>query len=168
MLDQLKQAWERLRSVKGFTTWLWIVILFVILAIGLLMNEPLPAVNGEDKAGTFGSTGLALSVFFRWMAVIGLVYIAFIFIRRWQGNKSGQSQRRINVLERFYVSPKQVLYLVNVDGREFLLGATDSSINLISEMNTAETHPEAIQEPREDFESLLRNKKEALNEADHE
>ena len=168
MLDQLKQAWERLRSVKGFTTWLWIVVLFVILAIGLLMNEPLPAVTGEDNAGSFGSTGLALSVFFRWMAVIGLVYIAFIFIRRWQGNKPGQSQRRINMLERFYVSPKQVLYLVNVDGREFFLGATDSSINLIAEMNTAETHPEVIQEPREDFESLLRNKKETLNETDHE
>ncbi|BCY17912.1 hypothetical protein hrd7_17610 [Leptolinea sp. HRD-7] len=168
MLDQLKQAWERLRSVKGFTTWLWVIILFVILAVGLLMNEPLPAVNGEDNTGSVGSTGLALSVFLRWMAVIGLVYIAFIFIRRWQGNKPGQTQRRINVLERFYVSPKQVLYIVNVDGREFFLGATDSSINLIAEMNSDELRSQPIQETREDFESLLRNKKEALNEADHE
>ncbi|HEX7555808.1 MAG TPA: hypothetical protein VF338_04225, partial [Leptolinea sp.] len=107
MIDQLKQAWERLRSMKGFTTWLWIVILFVVLAIGLLLNDPLTVAPGESGGGMFGSTGLALSVFFRWMAVIGFIYLAFIFFRKWQTNKSGPVQRRITVTERFHLSPKQ-------------------------------------------------------------
>jgi flagellar biosynthetic protein FliO len=168
MLDQLKQAWERLRSVKGFTTWLWIVVLFVILAIGLLMNEPLPAVKGEEGGGTFGSTGLALSVFFRWMAVIGLVYIAFIFIRKWQGNKPGTVLKRISVVERFYLSPKQTLYLVNVDGRELLVGATDSSINLITETTPSEPLIEMVHENQKDFKNLLRSKEDSMDETNHE
>jgi flagellar biosynthetic protein FliO len=168
MLDQLKQAWERLRSVKGFTTWLWIVVLFVILAIGLLMNEPLPAARGEEGSGAFGSTGLALSVFFRWMAVIGLVYIAFIFVRRWQGNKSGPVHKRISVVERFYLAPKQTLYLVSVDGRELLVGATDSSINLITETTPAESFTEINQENHKDFNALLRSKEDSMDEMNHE
>lgn len=168
MLDQLKQAWERLRSVKGFTTWLWIVILFVILAIGLLMNDPLPPVQGGEGGGAFGSTGLALSVFFRWMAVIGLVYIAFIFLRKWQGNKSGGSLKRINVVERFHLSPKQALYIVNVDGREMLVGATDSSINLIAEMNPSETLPASDPSVNKDFRALLQDKTNSMDESHHE
>jgi flagellar biosynthetic protein FliO len=168
MLDQLKQAWERLRSVKGFTTWLWIVVLFVILAIGMLMNDPLPPVREGEGGGAFGSTGLALSVFFRWMAVIGLVYIAFIFIRRWQGNKSGPVHKRINVVERFYLSPKQTLYLVNVDGRELLVGATDSSINLITETSPAEPFAETNLEQQKDFNTLLRGKENSMDETNHE
>jgi len=167
-MDQLKQAWERLRSVKGFTTWLWIVAFFVMLAAALLMNDPLPPVNGEAGGGVFGSTGLALSVFFRWMAVIGLVYIAFIFIRKWQGNKPGQTQKRINMVDRFHFSPKQALYLVNVDGREYLLGATDSSINLITELNSAEPLMELEPGSQKDFETLLRNKKDTMDATSHE
>lgn len=168
MLDPLKQAWERLRSVKGFTTWLWIVILFVMLAIGLLMNDPLPPVKGEESGGAFGSTGLALSVFFRWMAVIGLVYIAFIFLRKWQGNKSGVSQKRITILERFHLSPKQALYLVNVDGRELLVGATDSSINLIAEMNPTEPLPTLDPGVNKDFGVLLQDKTNSMDDTHHE
>ncbi len=151
MFDQLKQAWERLRSVKGFTAWLWIVILFVVLAIGLLINEPLPAVETEQGGGTFGSTGLAISVFLRWMAVIGLIYIAFLFFRKWQLKKTGPSRQRISVLDRFYLSPRQTLIVVKTDNREFLIGATDSSIQLITELDAADSDSSPVQ----DFETLL-------------
>jgi flagellar biosynthetic protein FliO len=155
MMDQLKQAWERLRSMKGFSTWLWIVILFVVLAIGMLMNDPLPVTEGDKGGGVFGSTGLALSVFFRWMAVIGFVYLAFLFFRKWQMKKTGPSQQHISVQERFYLSPKQSLMLIKIDGREFLVGATDSSIQLITELDTAGDDQNAV----ENFETLLSSHK---------
>ncbi len=151
MLDQLKQARERLRSVKGFNTWLWIVILFIVLAVGMLITEPLPAAETEKGAGSFGSTGLALSVFLRWMAVIGLVYVAFLFFRKWQMKKTGPSRQRISVLERFYLSPKQTLIVVKTDNREFLLGATDSSVQLITELDAED----AGVNPVPDFDTLL-------------
>lgn len=157
-MDQLKEAWERLRSMKGFTTWLWIVILFIALAVGLLINEPVTPTPDEMGGGIFGSTGLALSVFFRWIAVIGLVYLAFIFLRNWQTGKTGQTIRRISVSERFHLSPKQTLILARVDDREFLIGATDSSINMIAELDTTEggkTFPESA---AENFDSLLASK----------
>ncbi|GAP22485.1 FliO/MopB family protein [Leptolinea tardivitalis] len=159
MLDQLKQAWERLRSVKGFTTWLWIVILFVVLSVGLLLSEPVPAVPGETPSSPFGSTGLALSVFFRWMAVIGLVYVAFIFYRKWQSGKTGTTQRRITVVERFHLSPKQSLLLIKTDDREFLVGATDASIQLIAELETSGMEPATPQISSNEFESLLSKRK---------
>lgn len=168
MLDQLKQAWERLRSVKGFTTWLWLLILFISLALGLILNDPLPVTPGDAGGGMFGSTGLALSVFFRWMAVIGFVYLAFLFFRKWQTNKSGPIQRRINVVERFHLSPKQVLLLVKTDGREFLVGATDSSIQLIAELDALETGKPAINPTSTEFESLLTASKGDLFENNHE
>ncbi|NLF50407.1 MAG: FliO/MopB family protein [Leptolinea sp.] len=164
MFDQLKQAWERLRSVKGFSTWLWIVILFIVLALGMLISEPLPAFDSERGGGTFGSTGLAISVFLRWMAVIGLVYIAFLFFRKWQIKKTGPSRQRISVLERFYISPKQTLIVVKTDSREFLLGATDSSIQLITELDSIESEIT----PGQDFETLLSNQQVDVVKMNHE
>lgn len=159
MMDQLKQAWERLRSVKGFNTWLWIVILFVVLAIGLLINEPLPATPDEQGGGVFGSTGLALSVFFRWMAVIGFIYIAFLFFRKWQVNKSGPEKRRISVSERFHLSPKQTLILAKIDDREFLIGATDASIQMIAELDILEHEPPISGVSSQDFDTVLASRK---------
>ncbi len=168
MMDQLKLAWERLRSMKGFTTWLWIVILFVVLALGVWMNEPLPVSSGETGVGTFGSTGLALSVFFRWMAVIGFIYLAFLFIRKWQTKKTGPSQRRISVIERFHLSPKQALLLIKTDDREFLVGATDSGIHLIAELDAIEPVVETSTVPSAEFETLLSARKSNTSDTNHE
>lgn len=170
MFDSLKQAWERLRSLKGFSTWLWIVILFVILAIGLLLNDPLPPTPGEAGKEGFGSssTGLALSVFFRWIALIGFIYLAFLFFRKWQTNKGGLTSHRISISERFYLSPKQALLLVKLNGREFLIGATDSSINLLAEVGS--NTESQIEEPNDlsDFETILENEKTHRSGLNHE
>ncbi len=155
MMDQLKEAWERLRSMKGGSTWVWLIILFVVLAIGLLMNDPLPPAPNEQGGGTFGSTGLALSVFFRWMAVIGFIYLGFLFLKKWKFNKTGPEQRRITVMERFHLSPKQTLMLVKADGREFLVGATDAAIQLIAEMDPLESATTASPASPVSFESVL-------------
>jgi flagellar biosynthetic protein FliO len=168
MMDQLKQAWERLRSVKGFTTWLWIVILFVVLAIGVLINEPLPVSPGDKGGGIFGSTGLALSVFFRWIAVIGFIYMTFLFFRKWQTNKTGPDQRRIKVVDRFHLSPKQTLLLVKTDDREFLVGATDSSIQLIAELDPVDESKKPAAIPTDNFESILSDRKSDMTEIHHE
>ena len=168
MIDQLKQVWERLRSIKGFSTWLWIVILFVVLAIGLLINDPLTSSPGEPGGGLFGSTGLALSVFFRWIALIGFIYLAFLFFRKWQVNKNGPVQRRISISERFYLSPKQTLLLVKISGREFLVGAADSSIQLLAELDPDEEIAGTDSPISTGFEPILAAKRKIHSKADYE
>jgi flagellar biogenesis protein FliO len=168
MFDQIKQLWERLRSMKGFSTWLWIVVLFVILAIGLLLNDPLPVSPGEPGGGLFGSTGLALSVFFRWIALIGFIYLVFLFFRKWQMNKNGPVQHRISILERFYLSPKQTLLIVKTDEREFLIGATDSSIQLLAEINPDSEAVEKEKAETPNFETLLGAQKAKQTKSDYE
>jgi len=168
MIDYLKQAWERLRSVKGFSTWLWIVILFVVLAIGLLLNDPLPASPDLSGGGMFGSTGLALSVFFRWIALIGFIYLVYLFFRKWQTNKNGPTQRRISISERFYISPKQTLLLVKTEGREFLVGATDSSIQLLAELESTGENSYPVASVSPEFEPILAAKKASHSPTDHE
>ena len=168
MVELLKQAWERLRTIKGFSTWLWIVILFVVLAIGLLLNDPLTSSPVEPGGGLFGSTGLAFSVFFRWIALIGFIYLAFLFFRKWQVNKNGPVQRRISISERFYLSPKQTLLLVKVNGREFLVGAADSSIQLLAELDTDEGEPVTDSPLSTGFEPILAAQKASHSRADHE
>lgn len=155
MMDQLKEAWERLRSMKGGSTWVWLIILFVVLAVGLLMNDPLPPAPGDQGGGSYGSTGLALSVFFRWMAVIGFIYLAFLFFRKWRFNKTGPEQRRIHITERFHLSPKQTLLLVKTDNREFLIGATDTSIQLIAELDSTDMTENSEAVPSVSFENVL-------------
>jgi flagellar biogenesis protein FliO len=168
MIETLKQAWERLRSIKGFSTWLWIVILFMVLAIGLLLNDPLPSSPLSPDGGMFGSTGLALSVFFRWIALIGFIYLIFLFFRKWQTNKHGPVQRRISITERFYISPKQTLLIVKTEGREFLVGATDSSIQLLAEMDpSGEISSPGVPAPSE-FEPILAAKKVEKSKTDYE
>jgi flagellar biogenesis protein FliO len=76
--------------------------------------------------------------------------------------------KRISVVERFYLAPKQTLYLVSVDGRELLVGATDSSINLITETTPAESFTEINQENHKDFNALLRSKEDSMDEMNHE
>jgi len=168
MIEQLKQGWERLRSIKEFSTWLWIVILFVVLAIGLLLNDPLPSSPGEPGGGLTGSTGLALSVFFRWIALIGFIYLVFLFFRKWQVNKNGPVQRRISVTERFYISPKQSLLMVKIKGREFLLGATDSSIQILAELDLDDENSESSSILPADFEPILAAQKASQQRFDHE
>lgn len=168
MMDQFKQVWERFRSAKWFSTWLWIVILFVILAIGLLINDPLPSTPGEPAGGMFGSTGLALSVFFRWIALIGFIYLVFLFFRKWQINKNGPVQRRISITERFYISPKQTLLLVKTNGREFLVGATDSSIQMLAELDPVEETSITDVPVSAEFEPILAAKKASQSKTDYE
>ncbi len=127
------------------------------------MNDPLPPAPGDQGGGAFGSTGLALSVFFRWMAVIGFIYLGFLFLKKWKFNKTGPEHRRITVTERFHLSPKQTLLLVKTDGREFLVGATDTSIQLIAEMDVLE--PTTAPVP---FENVLSAQKDNLPDFNHD
>lgn len=162
MLDLLHslQAW--LREHKWMTTWIWIVVLFVVLGIGTLMGLPFsrPENSSGSQVPAFGSTGQLVSVFLKWMAVIGLMYVAFIFLRRWQPGGGSPQIKQLAIIERLGLSQRQALVIVRVGDRKLLLGATDQNISLITEIESndelaTETKPE---ETGKEFNSLLQKK----------
>lgn len=166
MADWLNNLISRLRQQKGMATLIWVVILFVVLGIGVLMGSPFGRMEETAaNAPAFSSSGQLISVFLKWIAVIGLMYVAFIFLRRWQGNISGNLPKQISVLERLSLSQKQAILLVRVGNRKLLLGATDQNISLITELKEGdELDPQALSQDtitgtkeEKGFNSVLQN-----------
>lgn len=145
MQNWLNSLLARLREQKGATTWVWIIILLVVLGIGTIMGLPYERIDGAAANETaLGSTGQLVSVFLKWMAVIGLMYVAFIFIRRWQFGGLSAQDKQLSIIERLSLSQKQAILLVRVGNRRLLLGATDQSISLISELDGAVEVPPGL------------------------
>lgn len=70
--------------------------------------------------------------------VIGAIYMLFYLLRRAGGNRQAQSAM-IRVLGSQSLPGNRTLYLVEVGGQVFLIGAGGESINLISEIEDKET-----------------------------
>ncbi len=155
MSEWLNSLVSRLRQQKGMTTWVWLVILIVVLGIGTVMGMPFDRPetgDGSPAISVFGSTGQLISVFLKWMAVIGLMYVAFIFLKRWQpGGVNGQV-KQITVIERLSLSQRQAILLVRVGSRKLLLGATDQNISMITELEEGDETPVELKAKEADHE----------------
>jgi len=139
MQNWLNSLLAGLRERKGATTWIWIIILLVVLGIGTVLGLPYERIDGTiANESALGSTGQLVSVFLKWMAVIGLMYVAFIFIRRWQFGGLSTQEKQLAIIERLSLSQKQAILLVRVGNRRILLGATDQSISLLTELGEAD------------------------------
>jgi flagellar biogenesis protein FliO len=88
------------------------------------------------------SFDITLDVVLKIIFVFGLIYLFFALLKWWQKKQPGQVQNRLRIMETVRPSPRQTFYLIKVDTQEFLVGATDQSIALISEINL-----EAIVDP---------------------
>jgi flagellar protein FliO/FliZ len=119
------------------TTWIWIVILFVVLGIGIVLGMPYERIEEEGLAAmpALGSTGQLISVFLKWISVIGLMYVAFIFLKRWQSGGSNSQIRQLSVVERLSISQRQAVLIVRVGSRKLVLGVTDQNISFITELD---------------------------------
>lgn len=70
------------------------------------------------------------------IGVLLLIIGGAIVLKRVQRGKTGiQSERTLSVVESIRVSPKQAMHLVRVGEKYFLVGATDQSLNLISQVD---------------------------------
>lgn len=136
-----------------------------------------------EKASPLAS-GKALppigTAFFKVMGVLSFLFALALFAKtmkgqdlsqKWasklgwltRGNKNFDG-KMIEVLSTHYLGPKKGISLVRIAGRRFVLGVTDQSIHLITDMGDAKdgtrTEPGAV-----DFSSLLDTEKAAVNPA---
>lgn len=92
--------------------------------------------TGESASTMMDSTAWILGAVLKFGLVLLLIYGAAILFRRWQLGSINRSDRRMKVIESTALSPRRAIFLVQVDGQTFMLGATDQSVNLISEIGT--------------------------------
>ena len=104
------------------------------------------------------STGLALDVFFKLILVVGLIFIASIILRRMKGEKGFRSARQMVLTESVNLAPRRSLHLVEVNGRKFMIGSTDQTVNLIAEVTEVENsmlESNVVSAPVDEFKNLL-------------
>jgi flagellar biosynthetic protein FliO len=139
------QVWTNLRPallklVRKPVVWvsgLGLLALFVFTQWAALSTSaaaaPLP---GQTAAAPdlFGSMSLAVSITLKLALVIALIYGCMFVLRRWPNGWLGASQKRVALLETTRLSPRQALHLVQVGDRTLLVGATDQSVTLLTEI----------------------------------
>jgi len=99
--------------------------------------------------------------------VFGLIYFLFYIVRWFQSKKSFISTKKLTISETIRLSPHQQIHIIKVGNRKFLLGATEQSINLITELEQEEEDQVAATEQNPepvDFKTVLQqNVKNFMN-----
>ncbi len=89
--------------------------------------------------GTTGAYGWAL--FKVTVALVVICVLAYLLVRAAQGKVGrlgGAGGGQLRVLDRYPLSPRQALWLVEVGGRVFLLGAGEGGISRLAELDPEE------------------------------
>lgn len=81
--------------------------------------------------------GIVVKLVFAMALIVGLIYLSTYFLKRLnsQGRGAASLGDVIKVMGRTFIAPKQCLYIVKIGEKYAILGATDSSINYISELS---------------------------------
>jgi|WetSurMetagenome_2_1015567.scaffolds.fasta_scaffold26441_6 flagellar biosynthetic protein FliO len=141
--------------LKWFTSrprWMqvvFIVLLSVLVVAGFWLTD---YQSGDSTASMVDSTAWILGAILKFGIVLLLIYGAAILLRRWQVGGIKKNNRRMKILEISALTPRRAIYLVQVDGQTFMLGATDQSVNLIAEVDQMES---AVADPSQHFSDAL-------------
>jgi flagellar biosynthetic protein FliO len=139
ILQQRLAGW--LRRWPPTARW-WIGGAALVLLIGAAsLASPRSAQTAGPGAlapDWFSGIGLGLSVLLKLGLVIGLIYASLYVLKRWQGGALAGRARQVTLVETTRLSPRQALHLVKVGQRTLLIGATDASLNLLTELAAPE------------------------------
>jgi flagellar biogenesis protein FliO len=158
---------ERLMAIiialRKLPRWALIAItLGVIIILGISMFLLLPQSSPSTNDATYiNSTGFAFSVFLKLGVVVLIIAGLAIIIRRMQVKNQSTTTKLIGVIETVHLNPHRTLYLVSIDNKKILIGATDQSMSTlyqsaISEINLAENQQTGSSQS---FSELLNNAK---------
>ena len=106
----------------------------------------LPAYQDPQPASAPNNAGTIFDLLWKLALVLGLIYATVVGLR-WFGNRTRRAvmgDSSINVLEKTPLAQNKELYLIDVADRVLLLGATSTSMNLLTEI----TDPAAVEELR--------------------
>ena len=73
--------------------------------------------------------------------VVGVAYLVATLQQR--KKRSAGEERKIRILNVHRLGPKEAIVVAEIDGRTFVLGHTQHSINLLTELKSSSTIPSA-------------------------
>lgn len=78
-----------------------------------------------------------ISAFINLAVIVGILGVILLIIKKY-GKKINNSKdnKSLNIISKSSLSPKNHLYIIEVENKKLLIGANDNSINLISELDT--------------------------------
>ncbi|MCB0330780.1 MAG: FliO/MopB family protein [Bdellovibrionales bacterium] len=65
---------------------------------------------------------------------LGVFFVLTYFMKKSQGIKSGTQERRLVLSEQISIGPKSKVALLSIDGKEILVGISESNIALLKEL----------------------------------
>ncbi|MBI9044027.1 MAG: FliO/MopB family protein [Anaerolineaceae bacterium] len=112
-----------------------IVSLFLIVFVWLTISTSFSRWNVDSTSlSTNEPPGFTIGTFFQILLVFGIIYTLYALAKWYQRNQPAILKKRMMVLETIRLSQKQSIYLVKIDSKEFLIGGSDQSLQLISEI----------------------------------
>lgn len=83
--------------------------------------------------------GILIKLVLSMVIVVGLIYFSMLLLKKMNSRTAGSSlDDTIRVMGRAYLAPKQCLYVIKIGDKFSVVGATESNINLITELNREE------------------------------
>lgn len=112
------------------------------------LSEPAFALSNENVS----IWGSSLRMIWGLLVVLGILLIIYGLVKKRITSFQGGGKGLIKVIETRHLLPKKTLFLVEVRGKEFLLGSGSESLQLISPIDTPDHHPS--------FDELLHSKEQ--------
>ncbi len=79
------------------------------------------------------------------LVIVVIIYAAVFLLRRLSGSRlSGGRGKTIQVIEQTYLAPKKSVCLLKLADRAVLIGITDTSINMLTELEWDSLPPEVV------------------------
>jgi flagellar protein FliO/FliZ len=111
----------------------WLFGLTVLLSSAPVWAEEKtePSLSGE-----IGPTLLQLAGAL--LLIIGIIYLSVWLMKKYSGGKIAGGGGLISIVERRHLAPKQALYLIKVGEKHLLIGASDSGLQKLSDIDYLE------------------------------
>lgn len=93
------------------------------------------ASESNISAATYDPTMFMASLKVIWglLVVLGIIFAIYALVkRRFNFLPNSNANTRIKIVEAKHLMPKKSLYLIEVRGKEYLIGVTDQNISLLS------------------------------------
>lgn len=107
------------------------IVIGSVARIAIAADEPMPKL-----AGDYGPTLLQLVGAL--ILVVGIIYASVWLMKRYSTGKIAGGGNLISIVERRHLTPKQAIYLVKVGEKHLLIGASESGLSKLSDIEIPE------------------------------